>query len=66
MVDWLEHCDELRRTPNRVAEFSALSKRYVPELEDWREVPEDWFDATQSVHYTNELANDTGISSETG
>jgi hypothetical protein len=61
MVDWLGQWDELSGAPNTVAEFSALCKRYFPELKDWREVPEDWFDPTQSIHYTNELANATGM-----
>lgn len=51
----------LKNAPNTLDEFTAACKSLFPELVDWRKVSEDWFDPTQSGHYTNELANDTGV-----
>lgn len=51
----------LKNAPNTLDEFTVACKNLFPELGDWRRVSEDWFDPTQSGHYTNELANDTGV-----
>ena len=51
----------LKNAPNALDEFTVACKNLFPELGDWRRVSEDWFDPTQSGHYTNELANDTGV-----
>lgn len=62
--DWLsgylpEH--GLKNLPNTIAEFTDVCKKFFPDLADWRKVSEDWFDPTQSGHYTNDLANDSGM-----
>ena len=51
----------LKNPPNTLAELTTACKRLFPELPDWHKVSEDWFDPTQSGHYTNELANDSGM-----
>jgi hypothetical protein len=51
----------LKNPPNNLEEFTVACKSLFPDLADWRKVSEDWFDPTQSGHYTNELANDTGV-----
>jgi hypothetical protein len=61
MGEWLDQWDELDGAPHTLAEFAALCRTYFPDLKDWRQVPTDWFDPTQSIHYTNELANSTGM-----
>jgi len=62
--DWLSGLlpdHGLKNPPNDLAEFTAACRKLFPDLADWHKVPEDWFDPTQSGHYTNELANDTGV-----
>jgi len=62
--DWLSNylpAHGLKDAPNSLAEFTAACKSLFPEMADWHKVSEDWFDPTQSIHYTNELANDSGM-----
>lgn len=62
--DWLTGFlpdNGLKNSPNNLEEFTAACRSLFSDLADWRKVPEDWFDPTQSGHYTNELANDTGV-----
>jgi hypothetical protein len=62
--DWLSDYlpdHGLKNAPNTLDEFATACKSLFPDLADWRKVSEDWFDPTQSGHYTNELANDTGV-----
>lgn len=62
--DWLSGylpAHGLKNPPNTLEELAAACKSLFPELADWHRVPEDWFDPTQSRHYTNDLANDTGV-----
>lgn len=62
--DWLSNylpALGLKGAPNNLAELAAACKSLFPELTDWHKVSEDWFDPTQSGHYTNELANDSGM-----
>ena len=62
--DWLSDYlpdHGLKNAPNTLDEFAVACKSLFPDLPDWRKVSEDWFDPTQSGHYTNELANDTGV-----
>jgi len=51
----------LTNSPNTLAELTDSCKRLFPELADWHKVSESWFDPTESGHYTNELANDSGM-----
>jgi hypothetical protein len=51
----------LKNAPNTLAELTNACKHLFPDLADWHKVSEDWFDPTQSGHYTNELANDSGM-----
>lgn len=62
--DWLSNYlpdHGLKNSPNTLEEFTESCKSLFPDLTDWRKVSEDWFDPTQSGHYTNDLANDTGV-----
>ena len=62
--DWLSNYlpdHGLKNSPNTLAGFTESCKSLFPDLTDWRKVSEDWFDPTQSGHYTNDLANDTGV-----
>jgi hypothetical protein len=51
----------LKNSPNTLDEFTIACKSLFRDLTDWRKVSDDWFDPTQSGHYTNDLANDTGV-----
>ena len=51
----------LKNSPKTLAELTDTCKRLFPELADWHKVSENWFDPTESGHYTNELANDSGM-----
>jgi hypothetical protein len=44
----------LKNSPNTMEEFTAACKKLFPDRADWRKVSEDWFDPTQSGHYTNQ------------
>ena len=62
--DWLSDylpAHGLKNSPNSLEEFTVVCKKLFPDLADWRKVSEDWFDPTHSGHYTNDLANDTGV-----
>ncbi len=62
--DWLSNylpAHGLKNPPNSLAELAVACKSLFPEMADWHKVSEDWFDPTQSIHYTNELANDSGM-----
>jgi hypothetical protein len=62
--DWLSDYlpdHGLKNSPNTLDELTAVCKSLFPDLADWHKVSEDWFDPTQSGHYTNDLANDTGV-----
>jgi hypothetical protein len=52
---------ELTGSPRNLDEFVSSCRKEFPDLKDWHDVPADWFDPTQGGHYTNELANDTGM-----
>jgi hypothetical protein len=50
----------LAESPRNYQELQESCNRLLPELKDWRQVPDDWFDPTQEGHYTNEAQNVSG------
>ncbi|SRR5258708_25064265 len=49
---------ELQGAPRTNADLKVISARLFPQLADWREVPQEWFDParTQTVTYLNEVS----------
>jgi hypothetical protein len=62
--DWLSDylpAHGLRNAPNNISEFNVACKSLFPELGDWHQVPVEWFGPAKSGHFTNEIANDSGM-----
>jgi hypothetical protein len=44
----------------KLEEFREACKRLFPDLDDWREIPIEWFDPAAEGHFTNDAANESG------
>jgi hypothetical protein len=49
-------------SPNDPNSFSASYSKLFPGNTQWQDVPEEWFDPTRSLQYTNEAARNSGLS----
>lgn len=57
---WLASIPGLEGAPNSVAELEKSCLWLSPRLQDWREVPQSWFDPTKSEAYTNQISRLSG------
>ncbi len=57
---WLASVPGLEGAPNSVAELEKSCLWLSPKLQDWREVPQSWFDPTKSEAYTNQISRLSG------
>lgn len=58
VLDWLSLRPELKGAPGTIAELQTSSSRLLPQLSDWREVPQAWFDpaGSSSLAYLNDIS----------
>jgi hypothetical protein len=58
VLGWLSLRPELKGTPRTIAELQASSSRLFPQLRDWRDVPDTWFNPAVSppVTYLNDIS----------
>jgi hypothetical protein len=56
VLAWLSAKPELQGKPRTIAELKVISARLFPQLAEWRDVPQEWFDPTQAVTYLNEVS----------
>lgn len=58
VLGWLSLRPELKGIPGTIAELQASSSRLFPQLTDWRDVPQTWFDpaVSPSVTYLNDIS----------
>jgi hypothetical protein len=58
VLGWLSMRAELRVAPRTLAELKGSSARLFPQLADWREVPQAWFDPAtpQPLTYLNDIS----------
>lgn len=57
---WLASVPGLEGAPNSVDELEKSCLWLSPKLQDWREVPQSWFDPTKSEAYTNQISRLSG------
>ena len=50
----------VQSSPNTIKELEAAYITLFPGHTDWRNVPEEWFDPTKSIQYTNTASADSG------
>lgn len=60
VLGWLSLRPELRGSPRTIEELQDSSSRLFPQLADWREVPQTWFDPAiaPSLTYLNEISRE--------
>lgn len=46
--------------PHNVKELEVAYRKLFPGHRDWRSVPDEWFDPTKTIQYTNEIQSDAG------
>lgn len=58
VLGWLSMRAELKVAPRTLAELKGSSARLFPQLADWREVPQTWFDPAtpQPLTYLNDIS----------
>lgn len=58
VLGWLSLSPELKGAPRTIAELKASSARLFPQLADWREAPQTWFDPAVSppLTYLNHIS----------
>lgn len=57
----LSHIAGLEGAPNSIAELDRSCLWLSPQLKDWREVPQSWFDPVASQAYTNQISRFTSV-----
>jgi hypothetical protein len=55
MLTKLSKVQGLEGAPRSLNEFEKIVSRAFPELSDWRQVPDSWFNPTKSETWTNEI-----------
>lgn len=58
VLGWLSLRPEFKGMPRTIAELQASSSRLFPQLTDWRNVPQTWFDPSvaPSLTYLNDIS----------
>ena len=58
VLGWLSLTPELKGIPRTIAELQTSTCRLFPQLTDWRDVPQTWFDpaVSPSVTYLNDIS----------
>lgn len=58
VLAWLSSKSELTGSPRTVAQLQTVTSRLFPQLKDWRDVPQAWFDPTlsPSATYLNDIS----------
>jgi hypothetical protein len=58
VLAWLSSKPELQGKPRTLTELQVIFARLFPQLADWRDVPQEWFDpaTTQVQTYLNEVS----------
>lgn len=57
---WFSGIPGLEGSPRNLSEFERSCLWLSPQLKNWRDVPQSWFDPTKSEAYTNEVSRLSG------
>jgi hypothetical protein len=60
VLGFLSRISRLEGAPNSIAELEKSCLWLSPQLKDWRDVPQSWFDPVASQAYTNQISRLTG------
>lgn len=61
MTKVLGEANTIAGSPSNITELGVVYARLFPGQTDWHTVADEWFDPTQSIHYTNDLQNDDAL-----
>jgi hypothetical protein len=56
VLAWLSSKPQLQGKPRTLGELQEISARLFPQLQNWRDVPQDWFDPAQVQTYLNKVS----------
>jgi hypothetical protein len=55
-LNCINHVRRLRGAPRNIAELESSVHRLLPDLDDWRKIPAEWFDPAQDHTFLNQIA----------